>query len=187
MEQGIPAATTAGGGTLVVWMCIAPILASGLYDVRLSAAVTGVTATDTIDWGVSTDYATTFPAVTGGTAFGSKSASYPSNVTTASFGGHPLQSYTNAGVAAGITYTNGHTGTPGVSMYSTGAQVAGTAATTMQFNYAGTVGLSITAASGIVNPFVAADVFAIILLTTNISGGGATYQSFSADISERPW
>ena len=62
----IPAATTAGGGTLVVWMCIAPILASGLYDVRLSAAVTGVTATDTIDWGVSTDYATTFPAVTGG-------------------------------------------------------------------------------------------------------------------------
>jgi hypothetical protein len=178
----IPTATTAAD-TLIVWLLQAPILASGLFDVRLSAAVTGLTTADSINWIVATDYATTQPVYANNVAFGSRSAFFKGLVVGSSY---PAM-FTNSGTAAGITYTNGHVGQPGTTMYATGAQVAVTSALNQMFSFTGTVGLSITAGSGIVNPFVAANTYAIIYLMTLISAGSATFQSFSADVSERPW
>jgi hypothetical protein len=180
----IPIATTATD-TLIVWMAVMPILASGLFDVRISAAVTGGTSPDSINWQLATDWPTlgTYPVLTGGNAFGSRSTYYSGGAAAS----HVALMQTNS-AAGGITYTHGTTGQPGVSMYATGAQIFGTAGTTMQFNYAGTVGLSIAAATGIVTPFTAAaNVYAMIMLSTTISAASATFQSFSADVSERPW
>ena len=177
----IPTATTAAD-TLCVFLCVMPILASGLFDVRISTAVTGITTADSINYFVTTDYATTYPVVTGGTAFGRVDAAYK-NLPGLSV---PV-AYTNNSVAGGITYTNGHTGAPGVTMFATGAQVAVTTALNQMWSFTGTVGLSITAGTGVVNPFVAADVYAIVEILTLISAGSATWQGLSVDISERPW
>lgn len=179
----IPTATTAAD-TLCVWMAVMPILASGLYDLRISTAVTGITTGDSINYIVTTDYATTYPVLTSGVAFGSRSSAYanPSAATA-----RLPSMFTNNGTAAGITYTNGHTGAPGVTMFATGAQVAVTTALNQMFTFVGTVGATITAASGAVNGFTQANNYAIIMLLTLISAGSATWQGLSVDLSERPW
>jgi hypothetical protein len=181
----IPTATTAGD-TLCIWMAVMPILASGLFDLRITAAVTGITTGDSINWFVTTDFPTagTYPALTGKVPFGGRSANYPGSAGASA---HPAAMFTNNGTAAGITYTNGTTGSPGVTMYATGAQVAVTTALNQMFSFVGTVGLSITAATGVVNPFPLTDAYAILMLLTDISAGSATFQALSVDVSERPF
>ena len=175
----IPTATTAAD-TLCVWMAVMPVLASGLFDVRLSTAVTGITTGDSIAYFVTTDVTLTTTVLTGGVAFGSKSSFYPPGVA------HAPQMQTNNGTAAGITYTNGVTTAPGLTMWNSGAQVAVTTALNQMMSFVGTVGKSITAGTGAIVPFVQGTQ-AIIMLLTLISAGSATWQSLSADVSERPW
>jgi hypothetical protein len=170
----IPLATTTGSA-LCVMLADLPVLASGLFDVRISAAVTGITTTNSVDWLVSTDFLlpNSGAVVSGGTSFG--------GAPTGSSG----KLFTNHGVAAGVTYTAGHTGAPGVAMYDTGAQVVVTPALDQMFSFVGTVGASLSAAGNPV-PFTKGN-FALIGLYTTISIGSAapTWQGLSVDIVER--
>ena len=173
----IPAATTATD-EFCVFLLAAPVNYSGLFDVRMTWAVTGITTGDSITWTVSTDY--TVPAspavITGGTSFGGRFG--------ASDGRSIVKTMvTNAGVAGGVTYTNGHTGAPGVTMWASGAQVSVTTALNQVGGFDGTVGASL-ATNGTPVPFAAGNT-ALIMLYTTISAGSATWQSLAVDIVER--
>lgn len=179
----LPSATTAGATPYCVWMAIVKPKISGLYDLRIAWAVTGITTADSILYEVTTDYSlTNAPVITGGTAFGGQQALTPAPANIAM--------YTNQGVAGGITYTNGHTGAPGVLMYTTGAQVAVTTALNQMGGFVGTVGVSLTAAGAPVPAKTALGTTALpaymmIGLYTTISAGAVTWQALSVDIAER--
>jgi hypothetical protein len=173
----IPAATTATD-EFCVFLLAAPVNYSGLFDVRMTWAVTGITTGDSITWTVSTDY--TVPAsptvVTGGTSFGGRFGASGTTIQVKNM-------FTNNATAGGITYTNGHTGTPGVTMWASGAQVSVTSALNQVGGFDGTVGASLTT-NGTPVPFAAGNT-ALIMLYTTISAGSATWQSFAVDIIER--
>jgi hypothetical protein len=171
----LPSATTATDNFCVMLALVQP-QQTGLFDVRISAAVTGITTGDSITWGVYTDYAALLlPVITGGTAFGGP----PANGVL-----KPAAMYTNQGVAGGITYSNGHTSAPGILMYTTGAQISVTTALNQMFSFTGTVGTSVSAAG---KPVALATLpaYMMIMLFTTISAGSATWQGLSVDIAER--
>jgi hypothetical protein len=174
----LPSATTAGSNLCAMFALVQP-QQTGLYDVRISAAVTGISTGDSITWGIYTDYSVTnMPVITGGTSFGGT----PSNgVIKVPVG---LVAVTNQGVAGGVTYTNGHTGAPGVLMYTTGAQVSVTTALNQVFSFVGTVAPTVSA-TGKPTPLAALPAYMMIMLFTNISAGSATWQGLSIDIAER--
>lgn len=178
----LPTATTAGSNLCAMLALVQP-QQTGVFDVRISAAVTGTTTTDTITWGVYTDYAAVLtPVITGGTAFGGA----PTNGVQ-----KPGAMYTNQGVAGGITYTNGHGGAPGALMYTTGAQGSVTSALNQMFEFTGTVAPAVSASGKPIAPgtagsgLTALPAYMIIALYTNINAGSATWQGLSVDIAER--
>jgi hypothetical protein len=173
----IPTATTAGGGALCVMLALMPVEMSGLFDVKISTAITGITTGDSIDYLVSTDQiaAPLRPTLLRNVAFGGPTAT---DLVT------PGSMFTNHGSAAGISYTNGNAGAPGITMFDSGAQVAVTTALNQTFGWDGTVGVGMQAATGLIQPFIKGNL-AVIMLYTNISAGGATWQGLSVDIMER--
>jgi hypothetical protein len=171
----LPSATTAGSNFCAMLALVQP-QQTGLFDVRISAAVTGITTGDSITWGIYTDYSVTnVPVIGNGTSFGGA----PTNGVLKT----PV-AFTNQGVAGGVTYTNGHTGAPGILMYTTGAQISVTTALNQMFCFTGQVGTSVNA-TGKANVVTPLPAYMMIMLFTNISAGSATWQGLSIDIAER--
>lgn len=173
----IPSTTTAAS-YLCVALAIMQVNLSGIFDVKISGAVTGITTGDSVDYAVTTDsaLASAVPVVTGGTAFGSSPANDGSTIATRLF--------TNNSTVGGITYTNGVVGAPGHTMFDTGAQVAVTTALNQMFSFDMSVGSAIVAASGAITPFTKGQL-ALIGLYTKLNAATVTWQGLTVDISER--
>ena len=171
----IPTSTTAAGAHCVM-LAIMLVEMSGIFDVNITTACTGITTGDSVDYSVTTDHASAAPVVTSGVAFGSAPTGDKATVASVM--------YTNHGTAGGITYTNGLVGAPGNTMMDTGAQVAVTTALNQMFTFSGAVGASITAGTGALVPFTVGQL-AIIGLYTNVSAGAMTWQALNVEITER--
>jgi hypothetical protein len=173
----IPSTTTAAS-YLCVMLAIMQVNLSGIFDVKITGAVTGITSGDSVDYLVSADSAlvSAVPVVTGGTAFGSAPANDGSAVATRMF--------TNNATVGGITYTNGVVGAPGHTMFDTGAQVAVTTALNQMFSFDMSVGSALVAASGAITPFTKGQL-ALIGLYTKLNAATVTWQGLTVDISER--
>ena len=158
--------------SLIIGAALLNVRGSGIFRAGVTLALTGITATDTTTLSVQT--LTTAPAtMTLATAtkvgFGTGSAS----TTT----GNGL--YVSS-AAAGIVVTGG---AGSVTQFTTGSQVAGTAATTVDLAWTGMFGNSI-AAPGAEVPFTAGN--QILLTVTLLATHSATvvYSGFSLFLEE---
>jgi len=162
---------------LVLGACNIKALESGLFLASFTLAMTGVTATDTANVTVTTQTSSTAISfggatkITGSNLFGNLFP-YPS----------PAAAYGMwvSGAAGGITFATGGGGS--ITQFTTGAQVAGTAATTQEFSWYGLVANSVSNVLG--NPFPIGNDVALLVSLNATHSATVTYAGFSMFIQE---
>ena len=163
----LPAATTPGGGDLIVAAALAVVRFSGVFEVELSANYTGATAADTIVWKVQTQDSVAPIVLANNTQIGSASALDP----------QPIKIYTNNGHAGGITVASG--GGDTIDQYTSGTQIQPTGGTTGGFDFAGRIG----SAQGVPSGFAAGQ-HVMLYLSTSVGADSMTWTGLSFRVRE---